>query len=50
MKTIKKIVKCLKCKREFETEVDLMGVPYSRICKKCKKNGVSHGRGVSGNF
>ena len=50
MKITTKIVKCLKCKRKFETEVDSIGVPYNRICKKCKKNLVSYGRGVTGNI
>jgi hypothetical protein len=45
MKKIK-IVKCLKCKSEFKTEIDLMGVPYRRICNACKKNPPSYGRGI----
>ena len=43
---MKKIIVCLKCKRKFETEVDLQGIPYNKICCICKKNRVRHGRGV----
>ena len=32
-----KIVKCMKCKCEFESEVDKMGVPYNRLCEKHRK-------------
>lgn len=32
-----KIVKCMKCKCEFITEVDKMGVPYNRLCEKHRK-------------
>ena len=35
MKT--KIVKCLKCKCEFESEVDKQGIPYNKLCKKHRK-------------
>lgn len=45
---MKKITKCLKCKRAFETEVDSSGIPYKKICPGCKKNQVSYGRGVYG--
>ncbi len=45
---MKKITKCLKCKRTFETEVDSSGIPYKKICPGCKKNQVSYGRGVYG--
>lgn len=34
---IKKEVICLKYKREFLSEVDSKGIPYSRICSKCKR-------------
>ncbi|MGB6129060.1 MAG: hypothetical protein WBG30_09940 [Psychrilyobacter sp.] len=44
----KKEVICLKCKKTFITEVDSKGVPYSRICSKCKKSTLRFGRGVSG--
>ena len=45
-----KIVRCLKCKKIFNTEIDEKGIPYKRICPKCKKNNPRYGRGVSGNF
>ena len=32
-----KIVKCMKCKCEFESEIDKMGVPYNRLCEKHRK-------------
>ena len=35
MKT--KIVKCMKCKCEFESEVDECGIPYNKLCKKHRK-------------
>lgn len=44
----KKEVICLKCKKKFITEIDSKGVPYRRICSKCKKNTQRFGRGVSG--
>ena len=42
------IIKCLKCKNKFETEIDLQGVPYKKICKICKKNATSYARGLKG--
>jgi len=44
----KKKILCLKCKREFETELDSSGIPYKKICPLCKKNRVSYNRGISG--
>ena len=29
-----RVVTCLKCKCEFESELDKQGVPYNRLCKK----------------
>jgi Zn finger protein HypA/HybF involved in hydrogenase expression len=45
---MKKTIKCLKCKRSFETETDSSGIPYKKICPKCKKSQTTHGRGVYG--
>lgn len=44
----KKEIVCLKCKRKFITEIDSKGIPYSRICPKCKKTVQRFGRGLSG--
>lgn len=46
----KKEVICLKCKRIFITEIDSKGIPYSRVCPKCKKSTQRFGRGVSGSI
>lgn len=50
MKKIKlntKIIDCLKCKKEFETELDSSGIPYKKICPSCKKNtGQRFNRGI----
>jgi len=43
----KKIV-CLRCKKEFDSEIDSKGIPYKKICTKCKKSTQRFGRGVSG--
>jgi DNA-directed RNA polymerase subunit RPC12/RpoP len=43
----KKVI-CLKCKKEFISEIDTRGIPYHRICPNCKKNNKRFGRGVSG--
>ena len=32
-----RIVTCLKCKCEFETELDKQGVPYNRLCEKHRR-------------
>ena len=45
-----KKIKCLKCKKEFETDVDSYGIPYNKICKSCKKNRTSHSRGIITSF
>jgi len=37
-----RIVKCLKCKKEFETELDSNGIPYKRICYNCKRNSKNY--------
>ena len=29
-----RIVTCLKCKCEFESELDKQGIPYNRLCEK----------------
>ena len=44
----KKKIKCLKCKKEFETDVDSAGIPYKKICSSCKKKTSRYARGVSG--
>ncbi|MEI6857462.1 hypothetical protein [Psychrilyobacter sp.] len=44
----KKKVVCLKCKKEFSTEIDSLGVPYSKICPICKKKTSRYNRGISG--
>lgn len=44
----KKEVSCLKCKQKFFSEVDSKGIPYTKICGKCKKSTKRFGRGVSG--
>ncbi|WP_156877324.1 hypothetical protein [Psychrilyobacter atlanticus] len=43
-----KIIKCLKCKKKFETAVDSLGVPYKKICPLCKKKNARYARGISG--
>lgn len=45
---VKKVV-CLKCKKEFISEIDSRGIPYNRIYPSCKKKIQRFGRGVSGN-
>ena len=35
-----KIVKCLKCKCEFESEVDKQGIPYNRLCEQHRKMSI----------
>jgi len=45
---VKKNIICLRCKKEFISEVDSKGIPYNRICSKCKKSVQRFGRGVSG--
>ena len=32
-----KKVKCMKCKCEFESKIDKLGVPYNRLCEKHRK-------------
>lgn len=44
---LKKKVICLKCKKEFISEIDSKGIPYKRICSNCKKSNKKLGRGVS---
>ncbi|WP_028856988.1 hypothetical protein [Psychrilyobacter atlanticus] len=38
LKKDEKIRKCTKCKKEFITKVDRLGVSYDTRCKKCKTN------------
>lgn len=38
LKKDEKIRKCTKCKEEFVTKVDRLGVSYNTRCKKCKTN------------
>lgn len=28
---------CCKCRKTFTTELDTKGIPYNRICPKCRK-------------
>lgn len=44
----KKKIRCLKCKKEFLTEVDSKGIPYKKICSNCKQHNKKYGRGLSG--
>lgn len=46
----KKKVVCLKCKKKFETEIDILGIPYKKICPSCKKNNLSYNRGIFTSF
>jgi DNA replicative helicase MCM subunit Mcm2 (Cdc46/Mcm family) len=35
---LKKVTRqCTKCHKEFETEVDSLGIPYSTRCDTCKE-------------
>lgn len=45
-KKVKKKTTCLKCKKVFETEVDPQGIPYKKICRRCKKNRTPQNRGI----
>lgn len=36
MKKNKKKVVCLKCHKEFETELDDRNIPYNRLCYSCR--------------
>lgn len=33
-----KIIKCIKCKQNFKTELDKHGIPYNKTCKCCHKH------------
>ncbi len=46
----KKKIICLKCKKEFISEVDSKGIPYKKICSNCKQHNKKYGRGLSGAF
>lgn len=38
-----KTITCLKCKKNFKSELDNKGVPYNKLCPVCRKkrsNGI----------
>lgn len=42
----KKTIKCLKCKKKMNVEVDGKGIPYNKICKECKRTYGKTMRGI----
>ncbi len=45
MKKQTKIIKCLKCHEDFKTELDAKGIPYNKLCYKCRRSNKKNAHG-----